>query len=47
MCYLESGDMLATQLAIVKRMTRCVPIDMINLRRKIAAQVIDKEGFAC
>lgn len=47
MCYLESGDMLATQLAIVKRMTRYVPIDLINLRRKICAQVIDKESYVC
>ncbi|MHB8918083.1 MAG: acyl-CoA dehydrogenase family protein [Desulfocucumaceae bacterium] len=47
MCYLESGDMLSTQLAIVKRMTRYVPIDMINLRRKICAQIIEKENYVC
>ncbi|MFZ5634253.1 MAG: acyl-CoA dehydrogenase family protein [Bacillota bacterium] len=47
MCYLESGDMLATQLAIVKRMTRYVPIDMVSLRRKICAQILDKESYVC
>jgi len=47
MCYLESGDMLATQLAIVKRMTRYVPINMIALRRKICAQMLEKESYVC
>jgi hypothetical protein len=47
MCYMATGDMLATQLSIVKLMTRYVPIDMIGLRRKICAQILDKEGYVC
>jgi len=47
LCYMESGDMLATQIGIVKRMTRYTPVDMIKLRRKIAAQIIDKEDYVC
>ncbi|MFZ5650897.1 MAG: acyl-CoA dehydrogenase family protein [Bacillota bacterium] len=47
LCYMATGDMLATQIGIVKRMARYVPIDMISLRRKIAAQIIEKEDYIC
>ncbi|MHB8156391.1 MAG: acyl-CoA dehydrogenase family protein [Desulfocucumaceae bacterium] len=45
LCYMESGDMLATQVGIAKRMTRALPINMIGLRRKIAAKIIEKETY--
>lgn len=47
LCYMESGDMLATQIGIAKRMVRYIPIDLVSLRRKIAAQIIEKEDYIC
>ncbi|MFZ5597636.1 MAG: acyl-CoA dehydrogenase family protein [Bacillota bacterium] len=46
--YMESGDMLATQLGIAKRMTVVYqPLNMIEIRRRIAAKVIEAEKYVC
>lgn len=41
----EEGDVLRTQLSILKKLMRNNPLDTIALRRSIAAQMIEKEGF--
>jgi butyryl-CoA dehydrogenase len=35
------GDMLRTQMAILRRMTKHEPVNIIALEQKIAARVID------
>jgi len=41
----EDGDTLRTQLSILKRLTRYTPTNTVALKRKIAARVLEKEGF--
>lgn len=43
--YLEEGDMLRTQLAIVKRLCKHQPVNMIALRRKIAEKLLGEEKY--
>ncbi|UHA75057.1 acyl-CoA dehydrogenase family protein [Paenibacillus sp. 481] len=42
---MESGDLLRTQLSILKKLTRNTPIDAVALKRGIAARVIDAEKY--
>ena len=41
----EQGDMLRTQLTMLRKFTRFQPIDLIHLKRKIADYFIDKEAY--
>jgi len=41
----EQGDMLRTQLTMLRKFTRVQPIDVIHLKRKIADYFIDKEAY--
>lgn len=43
---MESGDMLRTQLSILKKLTKSSPIDAISIKRDIAARVIQTEKYA-
>ena len=43
--YVETGDMLRTQLAGVKKLARYQPIDAISLKRQIADRVIELESY--
>lgn len=43
---MESGDMLRTQLSILKKLTKSSPIDVISIKRDIAARVIQAEKYA-
>jgi len=43
----EEGDMLRTQLSMVKRLTRYTPTNVVALKRQIAEQVIEKGGYVC
>lgn len=43
---MESGDMLRTQLSILKKLTKSSPIDAISIKRDIAARVIQAEKYA-
>lgn len=43
---MESGDMLRTQLSILKKLTKSSPIDAISIKREIAARVIQAEKYA-
>lgn len=45
LCYLFEGDMLRTQLSIVKRMLKFPPANLVELRRQIAAKVIEAEKY--
>lgn len=38
---MEEGDMLRTQLSIIRKLTRHNPVDVIGLKRKIADRIID------
>ena len=41
----SEGDALRTNLAVLKRFTKYEPVDMIGLRRKIAARLIQAESY--
>ncbi len=41
----EQGDMLRTQLTMLRKFTRIQPVDLIHLKRKIADYFIDKEEY--
>ncbi|MCM3342604.1 acyl-CoA dehydrogenase family protein [Paenibacillus sp. MER TA 81-3] len=43
---MESGDMLRTQLSILKKLTKSSPIDSVSMKREIAARVIQAEKYA-
>ena len=40
------GDMLRTQLAILRRLSRHDPFNVIDLRQQIAAKVIERGKYA-
>ncbi len=40
-----SGDMLRTQLSVLKKLTRRTPVNTVGLKRQIAAQVIEAEKY--
>ncbi|TVX92563.1 acyl-CoA dehydrogenase family protein [Paenibacillus agilis] len=42
---MESGDVLRTQLSILKKLTRNTPIDTVAVKRGIAARVIGAEKY--
>lgn len=42
---MEEGDVLRTQLSILKKLTKTTPIDTIGLKREIAARVIEAERY--
>jgi alkylation response protein AidB-like acyl-CoA dehydrogenase len=42
---LASGDEMRSQLALLRRFTRWTPRDTITLRRRIAATVLQREGY--
>jgi len=44
---IEDGDMLRTQLSVLKKLTRRSPLNTIEAKRQIAAQVIQTEKFVC
>jgi len=41
----SEGDALRTNLAVLKRFTKYEPVDMIGLRRRIAARLIQAERY--
>ncbi len=41
----EEGDMLRTQLMALRKFTKNQPVNVIELKRRIAAKVIDKEAY--
>ena len=45
LAYVESGDMLRTQLAGVKKLARYQPVDGVSLKRSIADRVIEMEAY--
>jgi alkylation response protein AidB-like acyl-CoA dehydrogenase len=42
---MEAGDMLRTQLSVLKKLTRSTPADTVGLKRNIAARVIQSEKY--
>lgn len=42
---LESGDMLRTQLSVLKKLTRRTPVNRIEIKRRIAARVVEAERY--
>lgn len=42
---MEEGDVLRTQLSVLKKLTRYTPINEVALRRAIAKQVLEAEGY--
>ena len=42
---LENGDMLRTQLSVLKKLTRFTPVNKVALKRRIAARIIDREQY--
>lgn len=42
---LEEGDMLRTQLSVLKKLTRYTPINKVALKRRIAAHIIEREQY--
>ncbi|MGV2806227.1 acyl-CoA dehydrogenase, partial [Clostridium perfringens] len=41
----ETGDMLRMQLSVLKKLTRCPPVDTVALNRSIAARVVKNERY--
>lgn len=44
---MEEGDMLKTQLSILKKLTRYTPQNTTAIKRELAAQVLDAAGYVC
>ncbi|KKM10895.1 acyl-CoA dehydrogenase [Clostridiales bacterium PH28_bin88] len=44
---MASGDELRTQLAALKKLARYTPVDGVAARRRIAAKVLEAEGYTC
>jgi alkylation response protein AidB-like acyl-CoA dehydrogenase len=44
---LEEGDVLRTQLSVLKKFTRIEPINEVAVKRDIAARIIDAERYVC
>lgn len=44
---MEEGDMLKTQLSILKKLTRYTPANTTAIKRELAAQVLDTAGYVC
>ncbi|HEU4964459.1 MAG TPA: acyl-CoA dehydrogenase family protein [Bacilli bacterium] len=44
---MEEGDMLRTQLSVLKKLTRYTPQNMVTLKRELASHVLDQEGYVC
>lgn len=42
---IDSGDMLRTQLSVLKKLARRTPVNTVKLKRQIAARVIQSEKF--
>ncbi|MGF7046015.1 alkylation response protein AidB-like acyl-CoA dehydrogenase [Paenibacillus sp. DS2015] len=42
---MESGDMLRTQLSVLKKLTRKTQVNTLGLKRKIAARVVEAEKY--
>jgi len=47
LAYMEQGDMLRTQLSILKKLTRYTPQNVVGLKRDLANHVLDQEGYVC
>ncbi len=45
LAYIETGDVLRTQLAGVKKLARYQPIDAVSLRRSVADRIIELEAY--
>ena len=45
LAYVAEGDMLRTQLAGVKKLARCQPVDGISLKKSIADRIIELESY--
>jgi alkylation response protein AidB-like acyl-CoA dehydrogenase len=45
LAYVETGDMLRTQLAGAKKLARYQPIDAVSLKRSIADRIIELESY--
>jgi hypothetical protein len=43
---LDEGDALRTQLAVLRKLTRREPINLVALKRRIAGRVIEARGYA-
>jgi alkylation response protein AidB-like acyl-CoA dehydrogenase len=43
----ESGDTLRTQLSVLKKLTRYTPLNVVQLKREIAAKVIEAQKYVC
>lgn len=43
--YMESGDMLRTQLSVLKKLTKRTAVNTLSLKRRIAAKVIEAEEY--
>ncbi|MBE3595730.1 MAG: acyl-CoA dehydrogenase family protein [Hydrogenibacillus sp.] len=42
---MEEGDILRTQLAVLRRLTRRTPANLVALRRRIARRVLARDGY--
>lgn len=44
---MEEGDMLRTQLSVLKKLTRYTPQNMVKVKRELASHILDQEGYVC
>lgn len=44
---MSEGDILRTQLAVLKKLTVYTPINVVKIRRSIADEVIQAKGYSC
>ncbi|TCP55597.1 alkylation response protein AidB-like acyl-CoA dehydrogenase [Tumebacillus sp. BK434] len=44
---MEEGDMLRTQLSVLKKLTRYTPQNTIAIKRELANTIVDQEGYVC
>lgn len=44
---MEEGDMLKTQLSVLKKLTRSTPINTIKIKRELANHIVDQASYVC
>ncbi|MBL0386638.1 acyl-CoA dehydrogenase family protein [Tumebacillus sp. ITR2] len=44
---MEGGDVLKTQLSVLKKLARSTPINAVKVKRELAAKIVEQESYIC
>jgi alkylation response protein AidB-like acyl-CoA dehydrogenase len=44
---MEEGDVLKTQLSVLKKLVRSTPINAVKIKRELASHIVDQESYVC